>query len=179
MLAPSSAQVYFSIRGAARLTSRLRRVSLKFLTTSEPNQTDPPPYRESSLRRCCLTHLRSHLLHELPHRRDVTGVALFRPHFVALCRLFQVRKRLLVFKGLAECRNYRFQRFPHAEKLAAGLKEEVFVQQPVVQQCARLLPVADHHSYVGPCFASHRRNARRVLETVHDVILSEPIASLP
>src|SRR5882672_5339433 len=49
--------------------------------------------------------LRAHLLHELPHGRDMAGVAALRPGFVSLCRLFQMCQDLFVDEALAERRN--------------------------------------------------------------------------
>ncbi len=58
----------------------------------------------------------------------MTRVAVFRPRLIALRRLFEVHKDLLVVKTLAKRRNDRFKCLPHSEKLAAGLKEEILVQ---------------------------------------------------
>src|SRR5207237_7252306 len=67
----------------------------------------------------------------------------------------------------------------HAEKLSAGLKEKVLVQEAVIQQRARLLPLTHHHHPVCASFGSHRSNAHRVVQGIGEEVLEEPIAGLP
>ena len=57
---------------------------------SEPSRRQS--LEASFLRLRCrrLPHLRPHLLHHLPHRRDVTRIAPFLPSFITLRRLFEV-----------------------------------------------------------------------------------------
>src|SRR5262245_44493133 len=71
--------------------------------------------------------LTAHLLHELPHRRDMTRITPFRPRFISLRRLLQMGQDQLVGKTVAEGRHYRLYRFPNAEEFTAGLKEEILV----------------------------------------------------
>src|SRR6516162_1295593 len=42
-----------------------------------------------------------------------------------------------------------------------------------------LVPIADHHSDIGPGFASHRCDAHSVVDVIYDVVFPEPITRLP
>jgi hypothetical protein len=57
----------------------------------------------------------------------MTRRSAFRPYFKALSRFFQIREKIRIGKPFAKLRNDWLEKLPHAEKLAAGLKEEVFV----------------------------------------------------
>src|SRR5581483_8450236 len=127
----------------------------------------------------CGGTLAAHLLHEPAHRCDLTRAALFRPSLKPLCSLFQVRQELLVFEPVPCLRNDGLYRFPHSEELAGGFKEQIFVQETVVEHRARLLPVAQHHHCQRTVFGSRPRDLHNVIELFHDVVLEEPIASLP
>jgi hypothetical protein len=50
--------------------------------------------------------------------------------------------------------------------------------QTVFEQCAGLLPIAEHHHEERACFRSRPRDSHTVLEVVREVVLKEPIASL-
>src|ERR1700731_4697502 len=89
-----------------------------------------------------------------------------------------MRQELLIRELFPALRDGGLDKLPDPEKLAAGLKEEVLVEQTVVEQCAGLLPVAEHHHRQRPVFRSRRGNAHGVVETLHDVVLEVPIASL-
>ena len=108
----------------------------------------------------------------------MTRRATFDPGFVALRSFFQVREELLIHKPLPSLRDDGLDELPDPEKLGAGLKEEAFVEQTVVEQRAGLLPIAEHHHRERACFRSGRRDSHGVLEIVHEVVLEEPIASL-
>src|SRR5712691_385421 len=126
----------------------------------------------------CRCKLRAHLFHKLAHASDMTRRATFDPGFVALRSFFQVREELLIHKPLPSLRDDGLDELPDPEKLAAGLKEEAFVEQTVVEQRAGLLPIAEHHHRERACFRSGRRDSHGILEIVHEVVLEEPIASL-
>jgi len=68
---------------------------------------------------------------------------------------------------------------PYAEKLTTRLKEQVLVEQTVVEQRTCLLPVTEHHHHIRPAFGSGRCNAHRIFKIVWPVISEEPIARLP
>src|SRR5260370_7779278 len=101
----------------------------------------------------------------------MTGRATFRPRFEALGGAFQIREKVLVRKALAKLRNDRFEQLPHAEKLAAGLKEQVFVKKTIVEQRAGLFPIADHHAHESPAF-------RPLLRTAHSSVHCFPAVAL-
>src|SRR6266850_5510177 len=136
----------------------------------------PQHSRLRSCVRCCRTF--SLLLHELPHGGNMTGRASLRPCFVALRGSFQVGEELLVSKSLAKLRDYRLKKLPHTEKLATGLKEQIFVKKPVVEQRASLFPIAHYHSHESPVFRSGGCDAHGVLECFRAVVLLKPIACL-
>src|SRR5215469_11445297 len=122
--------------------------------------------------------LSAHLLHELSHGSHMTRAAAFGPGLKTLGCLFQMSKDLLVGKTLAERRNDGLNRFPNSKKLTAGLKEEVLVQEPVIEQRAGLLPITDHHAYMGSGLTSHRGDTHGVIDVIHDIVFREPIARL-
>ena len=72
-----------------------------------------------------------------------------------------------------------FHALPHPEKLATGLKEQVFVEQAIIEQCTGLIPITEHHHGVRTCFRPWCRDLHGVLQTVREVILEKPIARLP
>src|ERR1700730_1293320 len=108
----------------------------------------------------------------------MTRRAAFGPGFVALGGFFQVREELLVCKSLAKFGDDGLKKLPHAEKLAACLKEQVFVEETIVEKRAGLFPIADHHSHESPGFCSRRGNAHGGVERLRSVVLLEPIACL-
>src|SRR6185503_5412585 len=118
------------------------------------------------------------LLHHLPHCSNGSRRATLSPRFVALGRLFHVCEQSLINKPLAKFRYRWFELLPHAEEFAAGLEEEIFVKQAIVEKCAGLFPVADHHSNVVAILSSHRGEAHRLVECFRLEVLLEPIASL-
>ena len=85
----------------------------------------PLGFGSASRGRCCLI---GHLLHVLAHSRNMTGRAVFVPGFVTLRRFFQMREEGLVDELLASLRDDGLDTLPNPEKLAACLKEEIFVQ---------------------------------------------------
>src|SRR5262249_34892433 len=87
-------------------------------------------------------------------------------------------EELLVHKALPSLRDNRFQTLPNSAKLAAGLKEEVFMKKAIIQERTGLLPIADHHPGERPAFCPWRCDAHRLIESIHDVVLEEPIACL-
>src|ERR1700674_924055 len=93
----------------------------------------------------CCCKLSSHLFHKLAHAGDISRIAAFNPGFVALRSFFQVREELLIYEPLPSLRDDGLDALPDPEKLAAGLKEEVFVEQTVVEQRAGLVPITEHH----------------------------------
>ena len=75
-----------------------------------------------------LSGLRAHLFAELTHGRDMTRRAGFHPGFKAVRGLFQVGEELLVRPFLPALFDTGLDTLPHAEKFAAGFKEQVFVK---------------------------------------------------
>src|SRR5262249_4206931 len=108
----------------------------------------------------------------------MTGRAALRPGLIALPRFLEMREEVLVDELLASLRYDRLDALPNPEKLAACLKEEVFVEKAVVEQRAGLFPVADHHSRERAGFRSGRSDAHGVLECAYDVIFEEPVPCL-
>src|SRR5204863_3930024 len=106
------------------------------------------------LRRCFLFHLSAHLLHPFAHSCYMTGRTAFNPGFIPLRSFLHVREVIFVGRPLPELRNSSLDAFPNTKKLAIGFKEQVLVEQIVIQQCASLLPVADHHHGEGAAFGS-------------------------
>src|SRR6202158_3526517 len=127
--------------------------------------------------RCCCT-LIAHLLHKLPHGGNMTGRAAFDPRFIAARGCFQICEELLIREPLATLRHDALDELPDAEKLAAGLKEQVFVQKTAVEARAGLIPVAENHHRQRAIFRSRRRDTHGVIESFHVVVLEEPIACL-
>ena len=103
----------------------------------------------------------------------------FHPGFEALGGLLQVRQELFILPLLAKLRNGRFGQLPNPEEFAGGLKEEVFVQQSVIQQGAGLLPIGKHHHCESPAFGAGGGDAHGVVQVLHKIILEEPVAGLP
>src|SRR5579863_1086811 len=122
--------------------------------------------------------LSSHLFHELAHSGDVARRAFVHPGLKALSGFFEIREKLLVGPLFASFCNSRPDAFPYATKLAAGFKEQIVVQQAVVQQSAGLLPVAGHHHEVGAAFGSRGGNPHRIAPVVREIVLEEPVAGL-
>src|SRR5688572_19370195 len=108
----------------------------------------------------------------------MAGGPKLRPLFEALSGFLQIREQVLLNKALAKLWYDRFERFPHAKKFAAGLKEQVFVKQAVVEQGASLLPIPNHHADEIPLLGSKRRDAHRFVECFRAVVLLKPIACL-
>src|SRR5262245_42216759 len=75
----------------------------------------------------------AHLFHELPHGGNVTRRAPFAPLFEPQSGLLQLGAEILAHPLLPELRHYRLHPFPHAEELAGGLKEQVLVEQTIVE----------------------------------------------
>src|SRR5580704_8018013 len=121
---------------------------------------------------------RTHLFHHLAHGSDGSGIATFRPRFVALRGFLHVGEKLLVYELLPSLRNSGFHPLPDPKKLAAGLEEEIFVQQTVVQQGAGLVPVTEHHHREGAVFGSRWPQSHRVIEILDEVVLEKPFARL-
>src|SRR6202043_1483925 len=119
-----------------------------------------------------------HLPHHLPHGREMTGSPALAPHFEALRRLFQVRKELRIREHLAELRNYRLDALPYAKKLAAGFEEEVFVQQPIIEQRAGVLPIAEYLHSERAVFRARPGDTCGILDGLHEVVLEVPLACL-
>src|SRR5438445_1525615 len=132
-------------------------------------------FRSHSCRRRALT---LHLLHHLPHGRDMTGSAALAPRYEALRGFFQVREEQRICEPLANRCNDRLDALPDPKKFAAGLKEEVFVKEPVVEQCASVFPITEHHHAQRAIFRAGRREAHEVLEVLHEVVLEERVAPL-
>src|SRR5260370_5846270 len=125
--------------------------------------------------RCCLI---GHLLHELAHSRNMTRRPAFAPGLEALRRFFHMREYVLIDELLANLRDDGLDALPNPEKLAARLKEEVFVEKTVVEQRAGLVAVTEHHSRERPGFRSGRSDAHDIFECAHDVVLEEPVPCL-
>src|SRR5687767_7115353 len=68
---------------------------------------------------------------------------------------------------------------PYSKKFAAGLEEQVFVEQAVIEQCACLLPVAHHHHVVRSALRARRRDPHGFIVSVCKVVREKPIARLP
>src|SRR5207245_2916957 len=66
----------------------------------------------------------------------------------------------------------------HTEKLAASLKEKFFMQQAVIEECARLFPIGEHHHGESAAFGEGRGNAHYVIQVLHNIVFEEPIAGL-
>src|SRR5262249_35791567 len=112
------------------------------------------------------------------HGRNMTGRAALRPGFIALPRFLEMREEVLVDELLASLRYDRLDALPNPEKLAARLKEEIFVEKAVVEQRAGLFPVTDHHSRERAGFGSGRSDAHDIVECAHYVVLEEPVPCL-
>src|SRR6202022_3430369 len=95
---------------------------------------------------------------------DSARGAALDPGFVALRSFFQVREELLIHEPLPSLWDDGLDHLPDPEKLATGLKEETFVEQTVVEQCAGLLPIAEHHHRERAPFCSGRCDSHDVLE---------------
>ena len=89
-----------------------------------------------------------------------------------------MREELLILPPLPRLRDNRLDQLPDPEELAIGLKEEIFMQQAVVEQGAGLLPIAGHHHCQRACFRSGRCNSHGVVEILHKMVLEEPVACL-
>ena len=79
---------------------------------------------------------------------------------------------------LPRARGHGFDPLPHAEEFSGGLKEQLFVQQAVIQQRARLVPIPEDHPQVRPLLRAHRSDAHAVLKAVRKKALVEPVAGL-
>src|ERR1700686_1198768 len=123
-----------------------------------------------------LLHLAAHLLHELAHLSDVTGRALLHPDLKALRGLFQMREELLVSPLFASFGDSWLDPLPDPEEFPASFEKQVLVKQTIVQQSARLLPIAGHHHEVGAAFCPGRGDSQRVVPVVGKVALEEPFA---
>ena len=88
-------------------------------------------------------------------------------------------EELLVCEALATLLDNGFETLPDSEKLGAGLKEQVFVEETVIEERASLIPIAEHHSGEGACFCSGGCDSHGVIEAVGEIIGDKPIASLP
>ena len=51
------------------------------------------------------------------------------------------------------------------------------MQQPVIEECAGLLPVAGYHHEQRACFRSRRRDFHRVFQVFRKVLIEKPVAS--
>src|SRR5258708_1315277 len=109
----------------------------------------------------------------------MTWRSLFNPGFVAVRSLLQVCQELLIRESLTTLLDGGFDSLPDPEKLAAGLKEQVFVEQTIVEQGTGLIPIAEPHH--GECAGLRpwRRNSHGVIKIVREIILRKPIARLP
>src|ERR1700751_2207911 len=90
-----------------------------------------------------LGFLRAHLLHPLAHGLYGTGRRFVHPLLKTLRGLFEVQKKKLLMKHLPRARDHGFDPLPYAEEFSGGLKEQLFVQQAVIQQRARLVPIPE------------------------------------
>src|SRR5688572_9680448 len=106
------------------------------------------------------------------------GRALLRPGFETLRGFLEIRERVWIGELFAKLWGHRLEGFPHAEKFAAGLEEEIFVQQPVVEQCAGLFPISEHHANKYPLLASERGDLHGFFERFRAVVLLAPVACL-
>src|ERR1035438_2561858 len=108
----------------------------------------------------------------------MAGIAAFYPGFIVLRSFFQMLEELLILKCLPSLRYHRTHPVPDPEKLATGLKEEVFVEQTVVEHGAGLIPIGKHH-HDKPALVRHRpRDSHPVVEIFREEVLEEPIAAL-
>ena len=89
-----------------------------------------------------------------------------------------MREEQRVYELLATRLYDRLDTLPHKEKLATGLEEKLFVEQPVVKERAGVLPIAQYLHRQRAIFRAGRSDAHGVLEGIHDVVLCEPVACL-
>src|SRR5712692_4485067 len=122
--------------------------------------------------------LSDHLLHKSAHGSDVAGRTAFYPGLIALRRFFHVGKIPLVRPPFPSLRDDSLRELPSSEKLSARLEEEIFVKQTIVEQCAGLLPITEHHCHEGAPFRAGGRDAHGVIKSAHMVVLEEPVPSL-
>src|SRR6185369_14990073 len=122
--------------------------------------------------------LRCHLLHHLTHCGDVARGSAFAPGLEAVCGLLEVGKEEWVRETLPTFLDGGLHSLPNEEEFAIGFKEEFFVQQPVIEIGACLVPIADDHHVGGTGFGSHRRNSKSVVEVLREVVLGKPVAGL-
>src|SRR5581483_1927027 len=109
----------------------------------------------------------------------MTRRAGFNPLFIALRGLLEVRTEVLSNEPLPEGRDDGLNHLPHSEELSAGLKEQVFMQQTIVEQSASLFPVTDYHACEGPGLGAHGGDPLGVVDAGHVIVLEEPVACLP
>jgi hypothetical protein len=126
-----------------------------------------------------ISALCAHLFRKLAHSGDMPRRTLFNPFFVAVRSFFQMRKELLIRESLPTLLDTGFHALPYPEKLATGLKEQVFVEQTIIEQGTGLIPIAEHHHGVRACFRSRCRDAHGVVQIVCEVVLEKPITRLP
>src|SRR5215469_1993061 len=136
------------------------------------------PKRQPRLRLGRFGKLLAHLLHELPHVFDAPRIALLGPFLEALCRGLELAEPLLVLEHIAALLDDRLDAFPGAEKLATRLEEKLFVQQPVIQKRAGLLPVADHHHEARAVFGARAAQLHGLFHRLRVVVFEEPVAGL-
>src|SRR5678815_4080940 len=108
----------------------------------------------------------------------MTRGTAFDPGLITVRSLLQVCEKLLVHKTLTSLRDDGFHELPNAEELAVDLKEQVLVEQAIIQQCAGLLPVVAYHHCERAIFRSWTRDAHGVVEIIDHVVLEKPIARL-
>src|SRR5579863_1839743 len=144
-----------------------------------PPSSPGPTAHPSSGSRCSRPRkLLLHLPHHLPHGCEMTGSAALAPRLEAFRCLFQMPQELRIREHFAELRNRRLDAFPDAKKLAARLEEEVFVQQPIIEQRARILPVAEHLHGERAVFRARPGDTCGILDGLHKVVLEIPVACL-
>ena len=118
------------------------------------------------------------LLHQLPHRGDMTRVAVFRPRLIALRRLFEVHQVLLVDEKQRNVGTTGLSASHTPKNSPLVSKKRSSCRTPYLSKRAGLLPVADHHSNIRSGFASHRRDPHNVVDIIHDVVFAEPVTCL-
>ena len=92
----------------------------------------PKPFDVNKLRAGRLL-LRAVLLHVFSHRGNGSGAALLRPLLKPFRGFLQISKHIWIFERLTKLRYYCLQLLPHAKELPTSLKEEIFVEESVVE----------------------------------------------
>src|SRR3954447_13024394 len=88
-----------------------------------------------------LTCLWTHLLHHLTHCRYLPRSSLLTPALEPIRGLFQMGQEQRIRPPFPPLGNSRLHALPNGEEFAAGLEEEIFVEQTVVEIGARLVPI--------------------------------------